>query len=129
MRPWPRGFLPLCAQVMVYHDMQYAQQGHAPANTTEQRLELQHNVRRLSAHPSIVLWDGCNECRVIMGTDTGIYAWFVLTVVAEEDASRAIWPSCPAAGWLTGVDRLTSRPNGNALTTCKEGRSNIETHG
>jgi beta-galactosidase/beta-glucuronidase len=114
--------------IVVYHDMQYAQQGHAPAVTSEQDAELRHQIRRLSSHPSIIMWDGCNECRVIMDTGTAIYATFVLTVVAEEDKSRAIWPSCPALGWTTGVDRLTIRPNGNALTTPPNGQT-IETHG
>jgi len=52
-----------------------------------------------------------------MNTDTAIYATFVLTVVAEEDKSRSIWPSCPALGWTAGVHRLTSLPNGNPLVT------------
>lgn len=72
-------------------------------------------IRRLSHHPSIIIWDGCNECHVVIGTPTGIYATFVLTIVAQEDASRAIWPSCPAAGWTNGVNRLTSLPNGSPL--------------
>ena len=114
--------------MLVYHDMQYAQQGHAPANTTTQDAELRHAVRRLSSHVSIVMWDGCNECRVKMGTPTGIYATFVMTVVAEEDKSRAIWPSCPALGWTTGVHKLTALPNGNPLTTPDDG-TEIETHG
>ena len=46
--------------VHVDHDMQYAQGGHAPRNTTAQDAELRHQIRRLSAHPSIVMWDGCN---------------------------------------------------------------------
>jgi len=55
--------------------MQYAQQGHSPANTTNQDAELRHQVRRLSHHPSIVMWDGCNECHVVMGTRLG---WLVV---------------------------------------------------
>jgi len=85
-------------------------------------------VRRLSAHPSIVIWDGCNECRVVMGTSTAVYATFVMTVVAQEDASRAVWPSCPALGWTGGVHRLDVLPNGKALTTPPNGKT-IETHG
>ena len=118
-----------------YHDMQFAQSGHAPANTTAQDAELRHAVRRLSSHPSIVVWDGCNECRVIIGTPTGVYATFVMTVVAQEDASRSIWPSCPSLGWTGGVDKLTSRPNGKPLTTPPGARVGqpggflLETHG
>ena len=50
--------------VLVYHDMQYASTGggtHGPIASTEQELELRHQIRRLSHHPSIVLWDGANE--------------------------------------------------------------------
>ena len=94
--------------------MQYAQGGHSPKNDPVQDAELRYQIRRLSSHASIVLWDGCNECRVIIGTATGIYATFVMTVVAEEDASRSIWPSCPALGWTGGVDKLTARPNGES---------------
>merc|ERR1712232_589403 len=126
----PRVWYEACDElgIMVYHDMQYAQGGHSPKNDPIQEKELRHQIRRLSSHPSIVMWDGCNECRVIIGTGTGIYATFVMTVVAEEDSSRTIWPSCPALGWTGGVDRLTSIPNGKPLTTPKGGFS-IETHG
>lgn len=112
---YPDAFYDACDEqgVLVYHDMQYAQGGHSPSNDTTQADELRHQIRRLSHHPSIALWDGCNECHVVIGTDTGIYAWFVLTIVAQEDKSRSIWPSCPAPGWTNGVDRLTSRPNGS----------------
>lgn len=37
----------------------------------------------------------------------GIYATFVMSVVAEEDTSRVVWPSCPASGWTNGVNRLS----------------------
>jgi len=46
----------------VFHDMMFAQRGHSPSpNSTTQEKELRHAVRRLSAHPSIVVFDGCNE--------------------------------------------------------------------
>ena len=99
--------------VLVYHDMQYAQNGHHPSVTTTQEDEFRHQIRRLSHHPSIAMWDGCNECHVVIGTDTGIYATFVMRVVAEEDQSRVVWPSCPAPGWTAGVDRLYGMPNGS----------------
>ena len=111
--------------IMVYHDMQYAQSGHAPAGSATEDAELRHMVRRLSHHPAIVMWDGCNECRVIMGTDTAIYATFVMTVVAQEDASRAVWLSCPAR-MDHRVHKLDATP-GN-LTTPKDGKT-LETTG
>ena len=113
--------------IMVYHDMQFAQQGHAPKQTPTQEAEFRHQVRRLSHHPSIVIWDGCNECKVDNTGPTSIYAKFLLQVVSEEDRSRSVWPACPAAGWASGVDRLTSRPNGNELVTQYE--KTLETHG
>jgi len=136
LRVWGGGiFLPdawydACDElgVLVYHDMMYAQQGHAPAGSRLEELEIRHNVRRLSHHASIMVWDGCNECQVIMHTETEIYATFVMTVVADEDSSRAVWPSCPAIGWSTGVHKLTGMPNGNALTTPDDGR-HFDTHG
>ena len=39
-----------------------------------------------------------------------------MTTVAEEDTSRAIWPSCPSGGWRSGVDTLWGLPNGNPLS-------------
>ena len=78
--------------------------------------------------PAVVVWDGCNECRVVMGSPTGVYASFVMTVVAQEDKSRAVWPSCPAIGWTSGVHMLDATPSGGPLTTPPRGHA-IETHG
>eukprot|EP00055_Hartaetosiga_balthica_P010760 m.47003 g.47003 ORF g.47003 m.47003 type:complete len:1028 (-) comp7303_c0_seq1:128-3211(-) len=123
LRVWGGGiFLPqiwydACDEqgILVYHDMQYAQSGHSPSNDSTQADELRHQIRRLSHHPSIALWDGCNECHVVIGTPTGIYATFVMKIVEEEDMSHVIWPSCPAEGWTSGVNRLTALPNGSPL--------------
>jgi beta-mannosidase len=72
----------------------------------------------LSHHASLVLIDGCNECTVVMSDPkTAVYATFVMTVIGDEDPTRAIWPSCPATGWSAGVHKLTSFANGNPLTT------------
>jgi len=119
LRVWGGGvFLPdiwydTCDElgVLVYHDMQFAQEGHSPTVCATQDAEFRHQIRRLSHHPSIAMWDGCNECTVIIGTDTGIYATFVLAVVVQEDKSRVVWPSCPAKGWQSGVNKLSAIPN------------------
>lgn len=129
LRVWGGGiFLPqvwydACDElgIMLYHDMQYTKGGHLPVNTSVQEAEIRHNVRRLAHHPSIVLWDGCNECL----DETLI---FVMTIVVQEDASRSIWPSSPALGWASGVHTLTSIPNGKPLVTRKTGPS-LESHG
>jgi hypothetical protein len=75
-----------------------------------QKAELLHQLRRLSAHPSIAVWDACNECGGF-----GLYSDFVMTTVAEEDRSRPVWPSCPSNGWSSGVFRGTGLPNGMRL--------------
>ena len=68
---------------------------------------------------------------MIMDEPSGIYAKFVMAVVAQEDLSRVVWPSSPAAGWKSGVDRLTCRPNGSALVTPNRSETirSIEVHG
>ena len=96
--------------IMIYHDMMFAQGNHAPAVTPTQTAEIAYQVRRLAAHPSVAIWDGCNECN-----GHGIYASFVMTAVAAEDPARPPWPSCPAHGWASGVDALWGLPNGSPL--------------
>jgi len=44
--------------IVIYHDMQYAQEGHSPAQTDVQEAEFRHQVRRISGHVSIGLYDG-----------------------------------------------------------------------
>ena len=53
-----------------YHDMQYTSTGggtHGPVVTATQDAELRHQIRRLSHHPAIVIWDGNNENPVNAG--------------------------------------------------------------
>lgn len=79
-------------------------------NTTALTAELEYQLQRISHHPSIVLFDACNECN-----GGGLYESFVMPTVASIDMSRPIWPSCPSSGWISGVDRLSSRPNNMTL--------------
>jgi beta-mannosidase len=61
--------------VMLYHDMQYASDGggaHGPIVTATQDAELRHQIRRLSHHPAIVLWDGVNEVVVTPNTSSDV---------------------------------------------------------
>ena len=53
----------------------------APLNPVEEA-ELRYQIRRLSSHASIAVWDGCNECQVLLNTSSCVYASFVMTVVA-----------------------------------------------
>ncbi len=127
----PHAFYDACDDygVLIYHDMQYAQRGHSPLQNSVQDAELRHQIRRLSHHVSIAMWDGCNECQVIVNTPTGIYATFVMTVVAQEDMSRPIWPSCPSHGWKSGAWRLSSLPSGQPLVPVVPNNVTIEIHG
>ena len=128
----PDAFYDACDEfgILIYHDMQYAQEGHSPAVGAPQDPELRYQIRRLSSHPSIAIWDGCNECQVLLNTSTGVYASFVMTVVAEEDTSHAIWPSCPARGWSAGVEKLTARPVAGAELVPHQFKERVlETHG
>lgn len=110
----PAAFYDACdeAGLLLYHDMQYAQGGHSPANTSTQEAELRHQMRRLAPHPSLAMVDFCNECGATSGTP---YVTFVAPVVVSEDPSRPPWPSCPSNGWASGVDMLWGLPNGSPL--------------
>lgn len=115
--------------VLLYHDIQYTmQEGHGPTETVEQADELRYQIRRLSNHPSIILYAGCNECLVKANTPTAIYQDFVLAIVAAEDPSRVIWPSSPGDGWASGVDRLYGLPNGGKLVSTGT-HDQLEVHG
>ena len=126
----PRAFYEACDRygVVLYHDVMYAQGGHSPKETATQAEELRHQVRRVSHHPSVAIWDGCNECHVVLNTSTGIYATFVMKTIVEEDMSHPVWPSCPSNGWSGGVDSLTSLPVSTTLLPQTKSGS-IETHG
>ena len=65
-----------------------------------------------------------------MNSSTAVYATFVLQTVAEEDASRVVWPSSPAVGWAAGVSTLWATPDGTPLLTKDPDASQtIEVHG
>jgi len=111
--------------VLVYHDLMYTttSQTHEPKGTEAEAEEIAHNLRRLSHHPSIFVWNACNECG-----GGGLYTSFAMTQVAAVDQSRPIWPSCPSSGWGSGVRMLDALPTGNPLSL-RQNASHIERHG
>jgi len=143
LRVWGGGMVPLdtfydsCDQegILIYHDMMFVdEEGHYPVKTNTISKEIRHLVRSLASHPSLLVWNGCNECSVVMGTPSEIYANFVMKIVAEEDDTRPIWPSSPSRhGWKSGVRRLDSRPIGENvdLITWNPNAfsNNLESHG
>lgn len=109
---FPDVFYDTCDQLglLLYHDLQYSQAQPNPVASPMQDAELRYQVRRLAPHASMAVWDGCNECG-----GHGIYASFLMTVVAQEDPSHPPWPASPSPGWSSGVDTLTSLPNGSPM--------------
>ena len=133
----PQAFYDACDEhgILVYQDQMFVDEdNHGPHKTPTIAREIQHTVRSLASHPSIVIWNGCNECQVVMGTTNEIYATFVLQIVGQEDDTRSIWPSSPSMyGWKTGVNKVDSKPNGKPLATRNpsdhKGVPKLETHG
>ena len=108
----PDVFFDACDEfgVILYTDQQFT--WGAIGGTEQEAAELKYQLKRNSHHPSIALWDACNECG-----GGGLYDSFVMPKVAQVDRSRPVWPSCPSDGWASGADRLSSRPNGKTLDT------------
>jgi beta-mannosidase len=98
------------AGLLIYHDLAYAKWIGGPPPSVTQTGELLHNLRSLASHPSIAVWDACNECG-----GGGLYASFLMSTTAEEDPSRPVWPASPSRGWASGVDTLWGLPNGSPL--------------
>ena len=97
--------------LLIYNDVMFGSDGRiAPTGSATEAAELRYQIRRISSRPSVALHSMCNECG-----GGGTYASFVAPTVASEDVSRPLWPSCPSAGWSSGVDRLTGLPNGRTL--------------
>ncbi len=143
IRVWGGGMIPpdafydACDEegILIYHDMMFVdEEGHRPLKTDTISREIRYLVRSLASHPCLLLWNGCNECAVEMGTPSEIYATFVMKIVAEEDDTRPIWPSSPSShGWKEGVKRLDGRPlaRNTSLVTWNQNAfpKSLETHG
>jgi hypothetical protein len=128
----PTSFYDACDEfgILLYHDLMFVgEQNHGAVRSHDVKDEIIHIVRMLSAHPSIIVWSGCNEC-TYGGGSMDIYESFVMQTVAYEDDTRAVWPSSPSEfGWKTGVSTLDGRPNGNPLHVQNNTGSALETHG
>lgn len=112
----PKAFYDACdeAGILLYHDLMFVEEGyHGAVETNTVRDEIVHTVRKLMPHPSVAIWNGCNECTL---ATTAIYESFVLRTVAQEDDTRPIWANSPLShGWKSGVKMLDGHPNGKPL--------------
>ncbi|GKY98403.1 hypothetical protein MPSEU_000797800 [Mayamaea pseudoterrestris] len=132
----PKSFYNACDEhgILLFHDLMFVEEGHHGAlRTSTVHKEIGHTVRSLASHPSIVVWNGCNECSGRL-QDMDVYESFVMTTVAEIDDTRPIWVSSPSPhGWASGVNMLDGRPNGKSLRVRHWNRSEtchaIESHG
>lgn len=121
--------------IMVYHDLMFGTpwnggSGGKPQPSDKETDETIHSVRRLTAHPSIVLWDTGNED---LGRWDDSITGYLLPTVTSVDDTRAVWPTSPSYGLSSGVNRLTGLPNGQPFALPSTGGSNpgwtFETHG
>jgi beta-mannosidase len=129
----PNAFYDTCDElgVALYHDLMYGTawfggNSSRPSNTTTQLAEITHQVRRLSPHPSILLWNGGNED---LGRWDATVTGFLMPTVAAVDATRPVWPASPSSGWASGVDRLWGLPNGQPFVLPTGPDAGFETHG
>eukprot|EP00557_Chaetoceros_sp_GSL56_P012448 CAMPEP_0176484278 /NCGR_PEP_ID=MMETSP0200_2-20121128/4368_1 /TAXON_ID=947934 /ORGANISM="Chaetoceros sp., Strain GSL56" /LENGTH=1096 /DNA_ID=CAMNT_0017880739 /DNA_START=316 /DNA_END=3606 /DNA_ORIENTATION=- len=129
----PQSFYNACDRlgVMLYHDLMFVEeQYHAAEETNDVEDEIRFIIRTLLPHPSIILWNSCNECSRSQNITGDIYSQFILPIVAQEDDTRPIWGSSPSAGFATGVFGQDGLPNGNKLDYLTETNMNlIEVHG
>ena len=130
----------------MYHDLQFAVSNVALREIVHElynysamyqnfseitQAETAYQVTRLSHHPAIAIWDGCNECggHGLGEPDDALWEAHVMPiqVVVAVDRSRPVMPSCPSAGWVSGVNRLTGLPNGSPLIVA-DGSANRTTY-
>ena len=107
-------FYDICDELglLVWQDFLFACAAYSEAESMWQSIEeeARFNVTRLSRHPSLVLWNGCNENiwgffdwgweKKLQGKAWGAGYYFDLLprVVAEVDPSRPYWPGSPYSG-------------------------------
>ncbi|HYF47937.1 MAG TPA: glycoside hydrolase family 2 protein [Planctomycetota bacterium] len=109
-------FYSLCDQlgIMVWQDFLFACAMYPEEEplSTLVAIEARHNVARLSSHPSLAIWNGCNEnvwgwwlwgWKEKVGNRTwgfGYYTKLLPSIIAELDPSRPYWPASPYSGSL-----------------------------
>lgn len=117
LRVWGGGvfadprFLDACDEegILVWHDFLFAcakYPGDDPDFVTEVEHETREAVRRLSRHPSLLVWCGNNEVewgdrewgyrqRAPVAPHHALFHYHIPSIVASEDPSKLYWPSSP----------------------------------
>jgi hypothetical protein len=98
------------------HGIESARQPLSAAANASILGEVAHQVRRLSHHPSVFLYDGANEVIVERSGPSSLYATLVMAAVAAEDPTRIILPSSPSIGWRELPPSLTATPALHAIS-------------
>jgi hypothetical protein len=127
----PDTFYDLCDElgIMVHTEGQFsdadyyfADRSFDAAFLSDVAAEAAHQARRLASHPSHIMWYGNNEvCPDCWGPTANVSNWETLylrhfmDVVVANDASRPVWPLCPAYPFGAGVDPDTALPTGAPL--------------
>lgn len=90
---------------------------------SEVEAEARENVRRIAGHPSLVLWNGCNEniwgwydwgWQPVVGDRTwglGYYTELLPAIVSELDPGTPYWPGSPFSGRADEYANDPSRGN------------------
>ncbi len=101
--------------MMVWQDFLFACSAYAEEEPLRSLVEAEarHNIARLSRHPSLVIWNGCNEN--IWGYfawgwqpklegrtwGAGYYLGLLPKLLAELDPTRPYWPGSPYSGTMS----------------------------
>lgn len=125
-------FYDLCDQhgLLIWHDCMFACSMY-PANASflqSVEKEIQHQVRRLQHHPSIVIWAGNNENEeALLNWDDfknappetmkrlhtdykQLYIKTIYPMIQKEDPLRVFWPSSPSNGIVPEDEEATNNP-------------------
>ena len=110
-------FYSICdeAGVMVWQDFLFACAAYPEEEPFKQLVESEarYNIARLSHHPSLVLWNGCNEniwgyadwgWKEKIGSRTwglGYYLELLPALMRELDPARPYWPGSPYSGSMS----------------------------
>jgi beta-mannosidase len=120
LRVWGGGifetdtFYSICDElgIMVWQDFLFACAAYAEEEPLASQIEAEarHNIVRLAKHPSLVIWNGCNEniwgyfdwnWKDKIGARTwglGYYLEMLPRLVRELDPTRPFWPGSPFSG-------------------------------